>query len=267
MYNLTTKLSNIKASVLVSAKYAKTLPRKPYTILKITIASLAILTLTGVAIAALPTNTPAHDHGVITFIGDSNIVHSAASVVTALSWRNDPYNPIFLGRTGAAVRWPDCPLISNLYPDQSCPTQNLWGIILPDEIARVKSDAFVINLGINDSNWLGTCTTWGYACFSQKIDYMMRLLPSTTPVIWTNLPCAIEPVDHRVGCNIVDFSLALAHARWPNLTVLNWSAVATPHPEWMAGVAGNTGVVHYTTAGYNAWTALVMNKLDATLQP
>jgi len=55
--------------------------------------------------------------------------------------------------------------------------------------------------------------------------------------------------------------LTVASQRWSNLVVLNWGDIADNHPGWMR-YEGTVYGVHYTNAGYNAWTHLVLGALD-----
>jgi hypothetical protein len=64
----------------------------------------------------------------------------------------------------------------------------------------VHPSAWVVDLGINDAVEPGAPTRRGYARYGTKIDWLMHLLGST-PVLWSNLPCTIEPTNRRVGCN------------------------------------------------------------------
>ncbi len=77
-----------------------------------------------------------------------------------------------------------------------------------------------------------------------------------------NLPCKIEPKGRLTGCNAVNAALEGAPARHTNLTVLDWAAVANPHPNWMSPLLGG---VHYEDAGYGAWSELVARSLESRL--
>jgi hypothetical protein len=89
----------------------------------------------------------------------------------------------------------------------------------------------------------------------------MSSIPQGTPVLWTNLPCEIEPPARYEGCTIVNNALDAARGRWPNLVLVNWAARANSHPEYLMG-GGN---VHLTPEGASAWTALVTAVLDLRL--
>lgn len=79
-------------------------------------------------------------------------------------------------------------------------------------------------------------------------------------MLWTNLPCNIEPAARLVGFYAASAALAAAPARHPNLVVLDWASVANPHPGWMATFAGG---VHYERVGYSAWSALVTTAFES----
>ena len=199
----------------------------------------------------------AHDRGVILFVGDSNITLGSEAIDWALTWgdhSDDSYTPVFASRVGAAVRTPDC------VKPSGCRRHDYWKIKLGDILPKIHPDTIVTNLGINSAKHEGTPTTQGYAGFGQKIDWFMRLLPAQTPVIWTNLPCAIEPAAWRAGCRRINAALAHAHGRWRNLSVPRWDRVANDHPEYMT-----PGEVHYTPAGRAAWAEFIKRRLDARL--
>jgi hypothetical protein len=118
--------------------------------------------------------------------------------------------------------------------------------------------SLVNDLGINDTGKLGTATTPGYADYGQKIDWFMNSVGGK-PVLWTNLPCAIEPPARLDACRQVNYALWFAPWRWPNLTVLYWNKVANSHPEYMAAPGEE---VHYSVAGQWAWSKFVVDALD-----
>ena len=175
---------------------------------------LGALTIVAVVVAASPvgaalTTDDHNDHvrAVVLFVGDSNETFGANRIVWTLTWNDhndNGYIPVMASRVGAGIRTPDC-----LDPT-SCSTNDYWQVKLGELGARVQPDVIVNNLGINDTESPGTQTTLGYANYSKKIDWFMSLVPPTTPVLWTNLPCSIEPADRASGCASVN---ALAGAR------------------------------------------------------
>jgi len=122
--------------------------------------------------------------------------------------------------------------------------------------AAVAVDAYVIDLGINDTSQPGTPTTIGYAAYGQKIDWLLDQLTSSVPVVWSNLPCAIEPAKLAAACATVNDALAAARSRHPNLTVADWAATANSHPDWITGI-------HYTSRGFVEYARLVARTLAA----
>ena len=158
-------------------------------------------------------------------------------------------------RAASGIRFTDCVF-------QTCGPgfNNYWQVRIKNVLAVVNPDAVVIDLGINDTNTQGTCDMPGWACYGQKIDWLLALLPSTVPVFWTNLPCSLEPADLLTACRTVNTALAAAPGRHPNLHVLNWDLRAFGHPTWMQPHS-----VHLTTAGYTEWAALVVGALDVGL--
>ncbi len=222
--------------------------------------ALAMAAATGLvvftSVNALTTSN-AHDRGVIAFVGDSNITINAAGIDWALTTgthNDNSYTPVFISRVGSGIRTPDC------IDTKTCTTNNFWKTKLGEVLPKVNADIYVNDLGINDTAFAGTSTTIGYANYAQKIDWFMKLIPAGKPVLWTNLPCAIEPPSRLTGCQTVNFALAQAPKRWPNLTILNWAAVANTHKEYITD-QGND--VHYNNAGYAAWNQLVVDALDA----
>jgi hypothetical protein len=191
-------------------------------------------------------------------VGDSNVLLATGALSLTFFNRNDTFPVVVIARVGSGIRFTDCS------PDSKrCATNDYWKVRLGDVLRRVHPDAYVVNLGVNDTAQLGTATTQGYAGYENKIDYFLALL-GNRPVLWTNLPCRIEPKQRLVGCNAVNAALASAPSRHRNLTVLDWAQVANAHPEWMAAFAGG---VHYTASGYAAWSSLVANELDARFKP
>jgi lysophospholipase L1-like esterase len=195
------------------------------------------------------TSSTAGPSATVAFVGDSNLL-LAGAVVSPLFGRND----VVIGRSGAGIRFSDCRGES-----EPCPTHDYWRARLGDALRKVEPDAYVVNLGINDTVKRGTPTTPGYADYGKKIDYLMELL-GNRPVFWTNLPCKVEPKRRLVGCNTVNAALAAARSRHENLTVVDWATVANTHREWMASF---TGRIHHTAAGYRAWSALVAKALES----
>ncbi len=218
---------------------------------------LACLVVVGVVVAHATTPTNAHNRAVVLLMGDSNVTRSATPIDWTLTWQqhnDNAYVPIFVARVGSVIRTPDC-LDTN-----GCTTTDFWKTKLADTFAKINPDVVVNDLGINDTTVPGTETTQGYANYSKKIDWLMGQIPRTKPVFWTNLPCAIEIPSLATGCQTVNFSLALAPKRWPNLTVLNWANEANSHPEYMSYPGHD---VHLSPAGQQAWTNFVLSALDA----
>ena len=77
-------------------------------------------------------------------------------------------------------------------------------------------------------------------------------------MLWTTLPCGLEPHADRYGCRIVNDGIATATARWPNLVVVNWGGANT-HKEYLL-----PGSIHYSDAGNDALATLLLANLDAS---
>jgi hypothetical protein len=212
-----------------------------------------LLTVTAVTAGAVTTNS-GQTRGVVLFVGDSNVTLAAQAIEMALTLKDDHYVPVLASRMGARIRSADCLVVS------TCTTFDYWRYKLASLNNKVNADVIVNNLGINDTAVPGTATTPGYAFYGRKIDWFMSLVRGK-PVFWTTLPCALEPLDRRLGCKTVDYELYRARERWPNLKILAWGTRASSHPGYML----RTGSVHYSEAGYASWAALVASALDARL--
>jgi lysophospholipase L1-like esterase len=191
---------------------------------------------------------------VVLFVGDSNVTLAAANIDWALTWQaheDNGYVPVMASRVGSAIRTPDC-----LEPD-GCDTFDYWADKLASLEDKVVPDAIVINLGVNDAGLEGTATSPGYAGYDEKIDWLMERT-GDVPVLWTNLPCALEPPDIQPGCEVVNDALAQAPERWPNLTLVDWSERAGTNPDVIL-----PGDLHLSPAGRALWAELVVEALDA----
>lgn len=214
------------------------------------------------AVMAATTTSNAKTRGVIMFAGDSNIYLNSFGIAAVLSGPgahgDNGYVPVLASRPGVALRSPDCLVTAG------CTTGDYWKVKLAGILPKIQADAYVTNLGINDTGSAGTATGVGYYSYSKKIDWFMQLIPAGKLVIWTNLPCSIEPPSRLTGCRTVNYALALAKARWSNLVIADWAAVANSHPEYIAQPGSD---VHLSPAGHSAWIALVARELDSRLAP
>lgn len=219
---------------------------------------LGVVLALAATIAQASGTSRAESRAVVLFAGDSNIILAAQKVENALSMgthADNGYVPAIAGRGGVGIRSADC------IDPTTCATTNYWPVKIGSLAGKITADAWVTDLGINDSLEPGTETTEGYSKYGKKIDFFMALA-NGTPVFWTTLPCSLEPPEFVTGCQQVNYSLSLAPARWPNLILLNWHIAALGHPEYV--IAGD---VHYTPAGYQAWASLVADALDARFPP
>jgi hypothetical protein len=216
--------------------------------------ALCVSAGTGAVVARALSSTRGHVRGVVTLVGDSNLLLASQSVNGLLANRDNGYVPVFLPHVGAGIRTRAC-------YTSPC-TIYYWETRLAEALPRVDSDAIVVNLGVNDTHSAGTPSSPGYAAYDAKVDWFMGLLPDGVTVLWTNLPCQILPATRYAGCRAVNTALAAAASRWPNLVVVNWAAVANSHPEYIV-----TGDVHYTAYGRAAWARLVTRALDLRFPP
>jgi lysophospholipase L1-like esterase len=188
------------------------------------------------------------------FVGDSNIERALTALGIVLTDRDEAYELVDVARAGTGIRSFDCG-----GSDSTCRTGNYWKTRLPDALEHTSPDGYVVDLGINDTVAPGTSTTPGYAAYDRKIDWLMRLLPNSKPVWWTNLPCAIEPAARATGCAAVNSALAAAPQRWPNLTVLDWASHADTHPTYLLSTLQH---IHFSEKGALVWSRLIARALD-----
>ena len=215
-----------------------------------------LLAAVGPVVATAP-GSNAHTRGVVVFAGDSNIYLNAYGITSALTGGDhldNGYVPVMASRPGVGVRSPDCAVAVG------CTTFDYWKVKLSGLLPNVNASVFVTNLGINDTTKSGTDGGPGYLSYNNKIDWFMRLIPAGRLVIWSNLPCAIEPSARLTGCRTINYALARAKSRWPNLVVADWATTANSHPEYMASPGTD---VHLSPAGHAAWIRLVVKELDA----
>ena len=211
-----------------------------------------LLSVGVVAAGAVATNN-GQTRGVVLFVGDSNVTLGAGAVEWALTRKDNQYVPVLASRMGGRIRTPDCPVVNG------CKTFNYWRFKLDSFRSKVNADVIVSDLGINDTIEPGTATGPGYSFYGRKIDWFMGLVRGK-PVLWTTLPCSLEPPDRRTGCKTVNYELYRAHDRWPNLTILAWGNKAIGHQQYMAQPGRG---VHYSDAGHTAWAEFVAAALDA----
>jgi lysophospholipase L1-like esterase len=219
---------------------------------------IAAFTLTATVAQAAPLYDVSADAAIrstVLFVGDSNITRGATEITTVLTVRLDgAHLPVFGSRSGTGIRGygsNNC---------DGCAASDYWAARIPHMLAAVTPRVVVIDLGINDALRLGTPTTVGYADYATKIDWLFAQLPPDLPVLWTNLPCSLEPTAYVAGCNAINIQLAAARTRHSNLTVIAWNGATVGHREYMGGA----GIApHYTSAGYTAWATLVSRTLDS----
>jgi hypothetical protein len=219
------------------------------------VAFTAVVIAGAAAVGTALTSGNASTRGVVLFVGDSNVTLAAGNIESVLAWNthsDNGYVPVMASRVGAAIRTYDC-----LNPT-GCTTTDYWKTKLASLASKVVPDVIVNDLGVNDTSQAGQLTTPGYDHYGQKIDWFMALTGGR-PVLWTNVPCSIEPPEIVTACDLIDYQLASARARWPNLTVLDWNLAAAGHPEYMAAPGTD---VHYSSGGFAAWANFVVRALD-----
>jgi hypothetical protein len=220
----------------------------------ISVALLGVAITGGLAVAASRPSS-GHTRGVVVFLGDSNETIPASAIADALLNRDYGYVFVNTARPGATIRTADCHGTTD-----PCPTYNYWQARVGDVRKALRPDAWVIDLGINDTVRAGTVNGPGYAQYGMKVDWLMSKLGGTR-VYWTNLPCTIEPKNRATGCRAVNDALAQATTRHTNLRLLDWSKAASGHREYL-GQAGTFWAVHLTQKGQRAWAKLITARLD-----
>ena len=224
--------------------------------MKSSVAIIAIAVLAVTSCGGASEGASAKRTKVVAFVGDSNILLATGALALTFFEQKHNYPFVVVARVGSGIRFSNCAGES-----EPCATHDFWRVRLDDVRRKIRPDAYVVNLGINDTATPGSSTTPGYADYGKKVDYLMALL-GNRPVLWTNLPCRVEPKSRLVGCGAVNDALAAASSRHKNLTVVDWATVANAHPSWMAPSAGG---VHYKPAGYGAWSGLVAKTIEARL--
>ena len=178
-------------------------------------------------------------HATIMLVGDSNIAFALSALAFEMTGEKGPsFVLVDAARAGTGIRHP---------------TSDFWAARLRELAARLDVDGYVVNLGINDTTEKGSTTSRGYGNYGAKVDWLMGVLDER-PVWWTNLPCDIVPPRRQSGCHAVNEALAAAQARWPNLCVLDWCAVAAGQGAYLVE---NRGGVHLSAHGSIAWAHLV----------
>jgi hypothetical protein len=207
-------------------------------------ALLAVIAVTGGAFligkAGAAGNAAATTRGTIAFVGDSNLLYGGTALDLTLADRGASYIVVNASRSGATIR---------------SHGGAFWKSRLTALNRSVNADAYVVNLGINDTAAAGTETTNGYSFYGKKVDWLLGRLEPAVPVIWSNLPCTVEPEARATGCAAVNKALAAARARHPNLTIADWATTANGHPEWLTGI-------HYTSAGAREYATLIWKTIE-----
>ena len=182
---------------------------------RLALSAVAVVVTMGATVAWASTYSVTHDarvRGVVLFVGDSNEVKAAAAIDHQFTARPDGYVPMMSARGGSSIRSSDCTF------SQQCdaPSSDYWKYRIADILLRVVPDAVVVNFGINDASSAGRVDSLGYANYGAKIDWLMQQIPGPIPVLWTNLPCAIEPTKFKTGCSAVNNALSQARGRRPS---------------------------------------------------
>jgi hypothetical protein len=205
--------------------------RRAVKVMAVGVAACCLLVGTADAAGRSP-GTPA---GTIALVGDSNLILGSAALQFALADRDDGYLVVNAARSGSTIR---------------ADGGGFWQARLRGLKRAVDVNAYVVNLGINDTRTPGTPTGPGYADYRRKVDWLLGQFGSKTPVLWSNLPCAIEPAERAPGCAAINRALAAATRRHANLTVVDWAKAANTHAAWIKGL-------HHTYAGQTEYAKLI----------
>ena len=207
----------------------------------LTVVGGAALIGTAGAAGKAPANGAATTRGIVAFVGDSNLLYGGTALDLILADRGESYIVVNSSRSGATIR-----SHGGAY----------WRSRLTALNDSVDADYYVVNLGINDTVAPGGETTNGYAYYGKKIDWLLGQLQPSVPVIWSNLPCEVEPVERAKGCAAVNKALTTAITRHKNLLVADWATAANSHPEWLTSI-------HYTSQGAGEYAKLIWRTIAA----
>ena len=166
-------------------------------------------------------------------LGDSNLFQSAADVDASL--RGAGFEPTLLGVPGYGLK------------DLFFWFQQLPGLLEPDP------DVVVVGLGTNDTH-----SDDEVAQFPARLDQMMQAL-GDPPVIW------LTHVDDRPGApasagRANNAAIRAAPARWPNLTVLDFTLEMAQNP-YILSPDG----LHFTPEGMRIYAEKITEAVTARL--
>lgn len=120
-----------------------------------------------------------------------------------------------------------------------------WAGKLSKRVAFIRPDVVVMELGTND------CGSEGCPDLAPAIDKAMRAI-GDIPVLWLNIQDdAIEP-EHP---DYVNYAIAAADARWPNMFMVDLAGRMRGHPEW------RTDGLHFNDAGKQQLASLMVEAL------
>jgi hypothetical protein len=119
----------------------------------------------------------------------------------------------------------------------------LGAIDLFRQAGPALGEVVVLDLGYNDAA--------DPAVFRERVDAAMTALANVRRVFWLNQH------DWGPGRAAMNAELAAAQARHPNLTVIDWNAEVTAHPDEVYADS-----IHLTPSGQTAMAALVRQHYD-----
>jgi hypothetical protein len=119
----------------------------------------------------------------------------------------------------------------------------LGAVALFQAAGPALGDVVVLDLGYNDAS--------DPTEFRRRIDTAMGTLAGVREVIWLNQH---DWGPGRAGMNA---ELVAAQSRYPNLSVVDWNAEVTAHPDYVYADA-----IHLTPAGQNAMATVVRQHFD-----
>lgn len=188
----------------------------------------------------------------VLIVGDSITVAASDEIVSTFNGvEADQYRylPAIAAHGGQGLTF----VGNNVPPNQ---VDAFWSAHVRSLIEQGHPGTIVVGLGVNDcSQFPGPTTADNLAFYGAKIDNFMAQVPAETMLRWTTIP---DP--RRKVCDVtLNTALRDADARWENLTLLPWAALANLHPEWF-----DEDGIHQTAEGQRAYAAFLKDQLDRT---
>jgi lysophospholipase L1-like esterase len=186
-------------------------------------AALVAAALLALVAAACTEESPVAGNRVL-IVGDSLTDQSHAPIAAAL--RDAGWDPVFQTFGGTTIED--------------------WARQLSKRVAFINPDVVIMELGTND------CGSAGCPDLAPAIDHAMRDI-GDRPVLWLNIQVDAIAPDHP---DYVNYAIAAADARWPNMWMVDLAGRMRGHPEWR--VDG----LHFNDAGKQQLASLMVEALQ-----